>query len=332
MRFPHPLLVCDIGGTNVRVAVSRTRGGPPEMIFKARTTDYPDLASVLGGAARAAAIDARSAIVCAAGPVEGACVSLTNAEWSIDGRKTAAALGLDQGLLLNDFEAQAIALPYLPTAATREIAAGEPHAGAPMLVLGPGTGLGAAALLRVDGKWTPVTTEAGHAGFAPQGADEQAIWPHLEPAHGRVTFESVLSGPGLAHLYAALRAQRGLAPSPVDAAGVEAAARGGDQTAVETIRVFWRLAARCAGDLALVFLAKGGVTLAGGVLPRLVDWLEPQSFQRAFSDKAPMANLLARVPLRLLVDTDAVLAGLAALAAEPDAFALDYAARAWCKL
>lgn len=136
-------------------------------------------------------------------------------------------------------------------------------------------------------------------------------------------------GRRLARLHAALRASRGLDLTAVDAAGVEAAARAGDAIAVETIRLFWRLAARCAGDLALIFLARGGVTLAGGVLPRLVDWLDAEEFRRAFTAKAPMQALLANVPVRLIVKSDAALAGMAALAAAPDAYAIDYAARAW---
>ena len=144
-----------------------------------------------------------------------------------------------------------------------------------------------------------------------------------------MTFESVLSGPGLARIYAALRVARGREPDGLDAAGVQAAAHAGDAVAIEATGWFWRLIARCAGDLALVFLARGGVTLAGGVLPRLLDWLDGPAFHAAFTAKAPMRALLADIPVRLIVESDAVLDGMAALAAVPDSYAIDYATRAW---
>lgn len=329
MRFPFPVLVCDVGGTNLRVAQCKSPGDPPEIVLKERTAVHASLDAALAAIVRTGGLAPRSALACAAGPVEGAKVRLTNADWAIDGPEIARRLGLDQGLLLNDFEAQAIALPYLTPSMTRDICPGMVRPDAPRLVLGPGTGLGAAALLRADGRWVVATTEAGHADFGPSSAEEESVWRRLERVDGRVTFESVLSGPGLARLYAALRAARGLGPAKADAAAVEAAARENDAVAVETIRLFWRLAARCAGDLALIFLARGGVTLAGGVLPRLVDWLDEADFRRSFAAKAPMQALLANVPVRLIVNSDAALTGMAALAAEPGAYAIDYAARAW---
>ena len=329
LRFPFPVMVGDIGGTNLRIALSRAPGEAPAMILKERTAAYPDLSAALAAAAKRSGVKPRSVVVCAAGPVEGASVRLTNADWSIDGRAVAKDLGLDQGLLLNDFEAQAVALPHLTDGMTREIAPGKAHVDAPMLVLGPGTGLGAAGLLRADGRWLVATTEAGHMDFGPVDADEDMFWPHLQRVEGRVTFESVLSGPGLARLDAALRAARGLDLTGADAAGVEAAAREGDLVALEAIRRFWRLVGRCAGDLALVFLARGGVTLAGGVLPRLLDWLDERDFRLAFKAKAPMQALLADIPVRLIVHDDAALAGMAALAAAPEKYAIDYSGRAW---
>lgn len=329
MRFPFPVMVCDVGGTNLRIALCRTPGATPEIVLKHPTANHHGLESALRAAGRIAGIAPRSALVCAAGPVEGAHVRLTNADWAVDGPEIARRLGLEQGLLLNDFEAQAVALPHLSGDMTQEICPGTQGQGRPMLVLGPGTGLGAAALLKADGRWVIATTEAGHAGFGPADAAEEAFWPHLERVEGRVTFESVLSGPGLARLHAALRASRGL---PLDDAGpaeVQAAARAGDPVAIEAVRRFWRLTARCAGDLALIFLARGGVTLSGGVLPRLVDWLDPADFRAAFVAKQPMKGVMADIAVRLIVHADAALFGMAELAAAPEKYAIDYASRAW---
>ncbi len=322
-------MVCDVGGTNLRIAICRAPGGAPEIVLKQSTSAHPGLEDALREAASIAGAAPRSVLVCAAGPVAGARVRLTNADWAVDGPDLARRLGLDQGLLLNDFEAQAVALPHLAGDMTSTICPGVPSPTGPMLVLGPGTGLGAAALLKAGGRWVVATTEAGHADFGPADAAEEAIWPHLERVEGRVTFESVLSGPGLARLHAAMRAARGLAPGKVDAAGVQAAAHAGDGVAIKAIGMFWRLVARCAGDLALIFLARGGVTLSGGVLPRLVDWLDKEEFRRVFVAKAPMKDVLAAIPVRLIVHADAALFGMAELAATPGDYAIDYAARAW---
>lgn len=329
MRFPHPLLVCDIGGTNARFAVCVRPGDAPRHALTGGTDAYSGLAAAAKAAAAAAGVVPRSLVVCAAGPVEGPRVHLTNASWSIDGAAVARELELDQGLLLNDFEAQAVALPHIRAEATLAINPGRAQPDGAQLVLGPGTGLGAAGLFRAEGKWLPATTEAGHVSFGPASLEEERLWPYLERVDGRVTFESVLSGPGLARLYRAVRAVRALAPLPMPEDRIAAAAQGGDAAAQETLRLFWLLAARCAGDLALVMMARGGVTLAGGVLPRLTDWLDPESFCRAFADRAPMGPLVAAMPVRLLREPDAVLTGLAALAAAPETYALDYARRAW---
>ena len=329
MDFPHPLLVCDVGGTNVRVGVAERPGGAVQRIGNAPPASHSSFLATIKVMQERAKVRARSLLISAAGPIEGSSVRMTNADWTIDGRQIADALGLDQGLLLNDFEAQAVALPHLPDDWTKPIGEGRAVGNAPQLVLGPGTGLGAAALLRAGGAWLPVTTEAGHMSFGPSDPLEESLWPHLERVQGRVTFESVLSGPGLVRLYAALRSTRGLQALPRAAPEIEAAAKGGEDAANETLRLFWRLAARCAGDLALAFLARGGVTLGGGVLPRLIDWLDVQDFRRAFEAKAPMSDLARAMPVRLLMEPDAALAGLAALGAQPQAYAIDYAARAW---
>ncbi len=329
LKFPFPVMVCDVGGTNLRIAICRTPGAALEIVLKEPTSAHGGLESALRKATSAAGAAARSVVVCAAGPVTGARVTLTNADWALDGTDVARRLGLDQGLLLNDFEAQAVALPHLTDDMILPVCGPAAPSDGPMLALGPGTGLGAAALLKARGRWAVATTEAGHADFGPADSVEEALWPHLERVEGRVTFESVLSGPGLARLHAALRATRGIAPADLDAAGVQAAARAGDRAAIDTIRLFWRLAARCAGDLALIFLARGGVTLSGGVLPRLVDWLDRDEFRDAFIAKAPMKALLAAVPVRLIVHGDAAMFGMARLAAAPEDYAIDYVARAW---
>ena len=329
MHFPFPALLIDIGGTNVRIARMQSADAPLSAPKHLRTGDYSGLAEAVALAAGGHE-KPRSLIACGAGPVVGRTLKLTNAPWLIDGPQVAASLGLEQGLLLNDFEAQALSLPAILREWTLEIGPALPDAAGPRVILGPGTGLGVAALLEVAGRYVPLASEASHLDFGPQEPDEWAVFPFLERAHGRVSTESVMSGPGLARLHRARLASRGLAVPVCDGASVGAAAcadTNGEEAA--SVRLFWRQIARFAGDMAITYLATGGVTLAGGILPQLVGLLDAAAFRRAFEAKAPVDGLARRIGVRLVTAPDVVLAGMAAIARQPDSYGLDYAARSW---
>jgi glucokinase len=212
---------------------------------------------------------------------------------------------------------------------TKEIGAVAKPSGGLQLVLGPGTGLGAAALAEVDGRFLPLATEMGHTDFGPTDAEEEAIWPHLERVHGRVTAESVISGPGLVRLHKARLACRGMVSPETDGVAIVDRALAGEAEEIETVRLFWRLVARLSGDLALTFLATGGVSLAGGILPRIVKLLDQADFRRTFEAKAPLEHVARAIPTGVITNGAGVLAGMAALAADPDRYALDYGARCW---
>jgi glucokinase len=271
----------------------------------------------------------RSLIACAAGPISGRKVKLTNAAWIIDGASVAAQAGLEQGLLLNDFEAQALALPTIQSDWVAPIGPALAARPGPRLVVGLGTGLGAAALLEIEGRHFAVASEAGHMNFGPGCAEEAAIWRHLEKK-SRVSAETILSGAGLVRLHYACCAAAGRAAADLDAVAlIENARRRHESEEAETLRFLWRLAARFSGDLALAFLAKGGVTFSGGILPRVTAFVDPKAFRDAFEDKAPYADLMKQIGTRLIIAEDVVLAGLAAIAAAPEDYAIDYAQRAW---
>ncbi len=328
--FPFPLLVCDVGGTHVRLSLTESPGAAPLALPPQRTGDHAGLAEAAEAALAGAALRPRSMLVCAAGPNEGRRIQLTNADWLIEGPQVAAALGLDQGLMFNDFEAQALSLPTL-----REewiVPIGAPRVGddGPLLVNGPGTGLGTAALIRAEGKWRAIASESGHLDFAPVTDEERGFWPHVEPVLGRITPEALISGPGLRRLHRARLAALGQAPPELDGVTIVDLALA-DPAGAEaaTIQAFWRLVARFAGDMAITFLATGGITLAGGILPRIVPLLDPDDFRASFERKAPYEWLVRRIPVRVLTEQDTVLAGMADIAAHPDAYAIDYEARRW---
>ena len=330
MSFAFPVLVCDIGGTNARFALKETREGKLSTPVHVRTGDYPGLGEAIAAIEPKLSTKPASVIACGAGPIVDGKLKLSNADWHIDGHEVAGKLGLKGGLLLNDFEAQALSLPVIPEEWTRPIGGGRFGAPGAKVILGPGTGLGVAALIEASGKHTPVPSEFCHMSCGPASDEEAAIWPHLERAHGRVTTESLICGAGLARAHRARLVSRGEQPPALDPAAVtDAALADPNGEAAKSVRLYWRLVARLAGDAALAFVARGGVTLSGGVLPRLVSLLDDVEFRAYFEDKAPVDGLARAIPTRLVLQTDSVLVGMAAIAADPNGYAIDYEGRAW---
>jgi glucokinase len=331
VAFPFPVAVCDVGGTNCRIALQDAPDAPLLSCPPLLTGDFPGLARAIEVGTEKAPIRPRSVIVCGAGPVIGRHLKLTNAPWVLDGPQIAEALGLDNGLLLNDFEAQALSLPALRPDWTRIIGHPLPVDAGPQAILGPGTGLGIACLVTHEGRAIALASEACHIGFAPETPEEEAFWPHLERAHGRITTESVLSGAGLARLHRARLAAQGSPSSPsiqaADVVGIALVSPGSEEA--RTIAAYWTLIGRFAGDIAISFKATGGVTLAGGILPRIAGLVDPDAFRTAFEAKDPVAALARQIPTRLIVQPDTVLDGMAAIASHPELYAIDYANRQW---
>ncbi|MBV8661916.1 MAG: glucokinase [Hyphomicrobiales bacterium] len=328
--IPFPVLVSDIGGTNVRFAIQSTPDAPLGPVVHRKTGEFPGLVEAAEAALDELGERPRSLIACGAGPVDGRKLKLTNAPWVIDGPEVARRLGLAQGLLFNDFEAQALSLPAIPREWARAIGPASFGPPGPQVILGPGTGLGIGALVEAAGRHTPLASEACHIDFGPLGDEEAAFWPHLERAHGRVTTESVLSGVGLTRVHAARVIAQGKPNPGLDAPALVAAAQAdpaGEEAA--SVRMFWRIIARFAGDMGIAFVATGGVTLAGGVLPRIVDFLDDAVFRQAFEGKAPVDGLARRIPTRLVMRADSVLVGMAAIAATPQRYAIDTKTRGW---
>lgn len=332
MDFPFPVLAIDIGGTNARFSLITGPGAAPSPGIHRPTHAFPGLEAAIEDAAPDLPGKAKSIIACAAGLVEGRRVTMTNAHWVIDGGAVAQRLGLAQGLLLNDFEAQALSLPVIRDEWTIPIGGPFKTSAGAKLILGPGTGLGVSVLLEIEGKHFALATESGHIDFGPLGSEEAAIWPHLPMTPlGRVSAEFLVSGPGLVRLHRArLTSQSMIISREIDEKQiVETAQADPHGEEAQTIRLFWRLTARYAGDMALAFLAKGGVTFSGGVLPRLIAFADPVMFRARFEDKAPFGDVMRGIGTRLIVAEDTVIPGMAAIAAHPGDYALDYRGRAW---
>jgi glucokinase len=321
--YAFPVLLGDIGGTNARFAVLPAPGEAIQFLPRTLTAQIPDPVAAIRTALEGYGGQApRSAMIAVATRVDRPVIRLTNAHWTIDAEAIGRALGLRRVTLVNDYTPVAASVTVLDAKRGDLVPLGDTGSVGPgiRVVLGPGTGFGAAALVPVGQQLAILATEAGHVEFGPVMDGEAELWPHLERVGGRVTAEVVLSGPGLFRLSRALAACRGIDCPFSMPNDVLAAARGGDALACETLDIFARWLGRFAGDLALTFEASGGVYIAGGIAPRMVDVLENGGFREAFDRKAPHDAWARSVPAFVIVNPEPALQGLAALVTDPARF------------
>ena len=327
--FSYPVLVADIGGTNCRLSLVLHAGASHEPLARIGTGSHPTPEAALEAVLSTLSLRPRSAVLAVAGPLQGRGAQLTNANWHFDGPKIAQALGLEQGLLVNDFEALAASLAMLGAGDVETLVPGKPEPKGLRLVMGPGTGFGASALIARGERGVLVPTEAGHIGVGPEDPTEDKIWPALTAGMPRVTVEGLLSGDGLVRFHRAVASQSGLLEADVSAADITKLALDGDPVALMAVVCFWRLLARVAGDLALAFKATGGVYIAGGIVPRLLPLADAATIHAVFCGKPPMEDIASLFALHVVTAHDAAEQGLAAIAAAPARFGLDDPERLW---
>jgi glucokinase len=303
-------LIADIGGTNTRCAVARP-GGVLAHIELFRNRDYPGLDRLLGAwlGMLPPAERPEEAVLAIAAPIQGDEVRMSNINWHFSISELARTLSLRRVTPLNDFAAQAHALPVLGPADLFQFGGGTEVAGAPKVVLGPGTGLGAAALVQIDGRWHAITGEGGHVTMAPSDEREARIIALGRERYGHCSAERLISGAGLAFLYLALHGGEQLTPDEV---GTRIAR--GEAAALEALDVFFQLLATAASNLALTFSAFGGVYIGGGVTPRYLEQLKTSGFRARFEDKGRYRQFLAGIPTWVITAEQPALRGLAAFA------------------
>jgi glucokinase len=307
------VLLADIGGTNARFAVLHgNRAGPIAHIPVAGHARFTDaLAAYLGSTE--SGID--GAVLAVAGVVAGERCALTNNPWVVDAAELRAAFGLGHVRLINDFEAIGWALPHLAAGDLCRIGGGTAEQGAPLAVLGPGTGLGVAAFVPGDGGGSVLRSEGGHATLAGASPREDVVIAQLRKRFGHVSAERALSGPGLQNLYTAIAAIDGVAAPQRSAAAITEAARSGAcAVSRAALDMFCALLGDVAGNLALTFGARGGVYIAGGIIPRLCDDLVRSAFRTRFEGKGRMRSYVEPIPVYVVMHEDPAFVGLAALA------------------
>jgi glucokinase len=306
-------LLADIGGSKSRFALANS-AGRPERILVIDNDAVADLDAAVARYLEETGARPRAATLAVAGPIDGEEVALTNrTAWRFRRGDFARRFGFSQLRVVNDFEAIAWALPRLGVVGTRPL--GPPKAARPgvKLVLGPGTGLGVAALLPANGHWHVVASEGGHAAFGPQAADEVEVFARLRDECGAVSAETVLSGPGL------LRLARALDPRAAchEPETIVASALAREPSAQAAARLFVRLLGRFAGSLALTFKAIGGVYITGGVAGGLGPLLDEPQFRAAFEAHPPYQALLESIPTLLITCEEPGLIGCATLSNAP---------------
>ena len=309
------ILLGDIGGTQSRLAITpcdhfelrHTR------IFQAR--DFATFGDVLAAYLREEAITGlKGASLAPAGPIEGAQFKLTNNHWPVT---TAAAikrtLGVEHVHLINDFEAVAHAIEYLPAGDFVEIGKGVVRPGRPIIAIGPGTGLGMAYIVTApDGRRIVQTAEAGVTSLPMQTERELAIARHVRGGQPRIITEQFVSGSGLLATYRAIAALDGQpAPLTEPAAVAEAALAGTDKVALAALDQFLIWFGRATGDLALALRAEGGIYIGGGISPKILPRMLSGPFRAAFDDKPPLERLAKAIAVFVITADKPALAGCA---------------------
>jgi glucokinase len=304
------LFIADIGGTNSRCAVG-AESGVISNLTTFRNADFPDLQALLTGYLVSLPGTARpsAGALAIAAPIRGDGVQMINIAWRFSRPELQRQLGLTELHLLNDFAALAWALPALAATDVLQVGGGAPAADGLKVVLGPGTGLGVASLVRVEGRWQAIPGEGGHVTLAAQDEQEEMIIRRARERFGHCSAERLLSGSGLSFLHLALHGGDELTPAEIGRRLV-----AGDEPAARTFELFFRLLGTVAGNAALTVGAYGGVYIGGGIVPRYLEALRRSGFRERFEAKGRYRDYLRAIPTWAIISPYPVLTGLLAFA------------------
>jgi glucokinase len=308
-------LIADIGATNARFAlVGRDGGIGAARVY--RLVEHASLAAAIDkflseeGAERPA-----QAVLAVAAPISGDHVGMTNyPAWSFSIGALRSGLGLERLRIINDFTANAYAIPYLRDDDLAQIGSGRGVTGAPAAILGPGTGLGVSALVPGPDRAVAIEGEGGHVTMPASNPREAAVIARLRQKYEHVSAERLLCGPGLVNIYEALCGLAGLRPATLTPSEV---ARAGledrDSRAREALTMFCEMLGGFAGNVALILGARAGVYIAGGIVPKLGDFFVASGFRASFERKGRLRTYLEQVPTFVILRDSPALLGAASL-------------------
>lgn len=315
-------LIGDIGATNARFAV--LQDGVPTSIQVLPVASYASLHDAIqayfDGLDKADLRRPKIGALAVAGPVTGDFLSFTNHPWSFSISGLAKELNFNHLDVINDFVAVALAVPRIGPGDRRQVGSGSPEPGAPVGIIGPGSGLGVSIVVPVAENggtthWVPLSGEGGHVTLPSITDRETALiaWLH-RTGRTHVSAETLICGKGLTTLHAGLSALDGAAPShPQPADVARTAISGEDPIAVEAVDIFCALLGTIAGNLALTAGARGGVYIAGGIVPKMGEFFDRSQFRPRFVAKGRMRTFLEPIPTYVVTEAYPAFLGLAEL-------------------
>jgi glucokinase len=281
-------VVADIGGTGSRLAM--VSAGQVVASHEYRNVEFTNFEEILHDFLGRAKLQPLRAALAVAGPVTGGRVHMTNLGWDLDSSSLSAAFGIGELFILNDFEALAWATTQLADKDLHFICGPRTRPAGNRVVIGAGTGLGVSALVTNGSAWAAVPGEGGHLGMAAENALEAALVESAVAEFGRCSAERLVSGAGLSRIY------RHISENSCTPEEVVSRADAGEYRAREAFDVFCNLFASVAGDLALVFGARGGVYIGGGIIPANLALFEKTGFRQRFASKGRYRAYMAAIP------------------------------------
>lgn len=320
------VLAGDVGGTNARLAIVESTGDTLRILREARypSGEFPGLAPIVLRFLEEHGVATDRACFGIAGPVDDETVIASNLPWEIHRGDLAHTIGIERVALINDFAAIGYGIEALQPDDVITLQAGDPVRHAPIALIGAGTGLGEGFLFWDGANYQVASSEGGHADFAAQDDCQIEVLRQLRDRYGHVSWERVLSGPGLADVYRALatigvaeegdEVRREMAVSDPAAVITRHGVARTDALCVETLAVFVQAFGAQAGNLALTVVARGGVYLAGGIAPRIADVLAEGAFMDAFRAKGRMRQLASDIPVHVVMNGAVGLLGAAVAA------------------
>ena len=321
------ILAGDIGGTKVNLAFFKVeeRGLTARVLGTYSSQDHPGLGEIVRDFTARHGLQAEYACFGIAGPVRRGRAQLTNLSWTVDATELTTSLGLKQVWLVNDLEANAHGIAGLAPGDFVELNRGEEGAMGNLAIISAGTGLGEAGLLWDGNRHLVIPSEGGHADFAPRTDLDVELMQYLREQLGQVSWENVLSGPGFYQIYQFLRDTRKgkeeawlaeeFQHTDPSIAITRAGLAGKCELSVQTLDLFVHYYGAEAANLALKMLATGGVYVGGGIAPKIVSKLQDGKFMDAFCGRGRMKDLLAAMPVRLIMNDKTALIGAARYAA-----------------
>lgn len=313
-NFESPRLLVDVGGTYARFALEVARG-KFEHKQSLRCADYADFQSTVSAyLARLPVNRIRNSAVAIANPVAGDLVRMTNYHWQFSIEEMRERLRFDNLVVVNDFTALAMSLPSLLPHQRRQVGGGAPVARSVHGLIGAGSGLGVSGLIPAAQGWIALGTEGGHTSFSPCDEREVQILQFAWRQLSHVSFERLLSGPGIELIYRALADRAGVAGAGLSAPDItQRALEASDPLCVEVIETFCTILGTAAANLAVTQGAFGGIYIGGGIVPRLGEFFDRSGFRRRFEDKGRFGAYMQGIPTYVITAEDATFMGASAI-------------------